>query len=410
MAKQRKPAGGGNDGSSELVVFVGVGLVLFMLWYVFHERIASALLALRIAESWVIGFFTPALEEERAWMKFVPRSTVTAGQMVDVSSQVGSYIRWVTVPVMLALGVWLYRKSPTERFRKTYTVVTLPQAVGDEYPWMRISLTNDFANMDQDKGNWAIAKTERQFARIHKLRNASGAIDRERAEAVFVRQLGSVFLGISAMQPHARALFALFAARTNRDFKAADQLLMQLANSFADGAPDYTGVDELIEKYKRTASVVASFEQHAYERTILMTLLERCRGGEGGKDYLPPNWFLWLKGIDRDLWYALADVGRRTPHVESAGVFAHWLTEKSRQKKLEVPYVRHAVDGLIAEMAKFLNDDDSFDGIFEGDDLMDQQAVPAAGSIPSPAEADKAFASGQGKRLARPTGYLALYD
>lgn len=403
MAKKNQPASGGDSGGELLLVF-GIGLILFMVWYAYHTKIATLLLSIRMGQSWVISWFTNSLTEDRAWMKYVPRSAVTFDDMVSISTKVGSYIRWVTVPILIGLGIFLFRKSPTERFRRTYTDKTLPLAVASLYPWMRISITNDFSKMDQQKGPWAIALTERQFTRKHKLRNENGEIDRDRSAAVFIKQVGNIYMGVSSMKPHMRALYALFISRANRDFKAGDKLLLQLANSYADGKPNFDGVDALIEKYKDSKIVKKITTHHAYERTLLMSLLERSRGGENGKEYLPPNWFLWLKGVDRNLWYSLADVGRRTPHVESAGVFCHWLTEKSRQKKLEVPNVKNAIDGLVGEMKKYLNDDDDHEGLVDNgdDDLMDFEEMPVFKAIPSPAEADKAFKEGRGKSLQQP--------
>lgn len=401
MAKKHQPAGGGDSGGELMIVF-GLGLMLFMLWYAYHTKIAGLVLSIRMGESWIISFFTDKLTEDRAFMKYVPRSAVTLDDMVTLSTRVGSYTRWVTTPILLGLGVYLFRMSPTERFRKTYTDKTLPLAVASLYPWMRISITNDFSKMDQTKGPWAIALTERQFTRKHKLRNESGEIDRDRAASVFIKQLGNMHMGVSSMKPHMRALFALFAVRANRDFVTADKLLIQLANSHADGKPNYENVDALIEKYKDSKSVKLVTAHHAYERTLLMSLLERSRGGENGKDYLPPNWFLWLKGVDRNLWYALSDVGRRTPHVESAGVFAHWLTEKARKEKLELPNVRNAIDGLIGEMKKYLNDDEDHDGLLDTDELMEFEEMPILAAIPSPEQAEVAFKQGRGASLQKP--------
>lgn len=399
MAKKQHPAGGDPNSGGEGFVFFGVLLIGFMLWMAYHTRIATLVLGIRGLEAWVISLFTFQLEEVRAWMKYVRRDTVTAGQLLDVSAQVGSYIRWVTVPVLLGLGVWLFRRSPTERFRTTYTDKTLPRAVGHLYPWMLISLKNDFSKMDPDKGPWAFSLTERQFARKHKLRDERGEIDRDRAAAVFVKQIGSLWLGYDALKPHAKALFALFVTRINKDFAAGDKLLLQLATSAAQDKMDYTGVDELARKYIDTKPVKKLIAQHAYERTLLMSLLDRARGGETGKDLLPPNWFLWLKGVDRALWYALADVGRKTPHVECAGVFCHWQTEKARKAKLEIPWVRNAVTGLIGEMAKFINDDDAQEGIAEDDELLEPEALPPAPAIPTPEQAEMAFKQGHGHLL-----------
>ena len=61
--------------------------------------------------------------------------------------------------------------------------------------------------------------------------------------------------------------------------------------------------------------------------------------------------FLWLKTIDRDLWYALNGAGRRQFHVESAGVFAHYHKQleamKTSGETLTEPKIADAVNGLL---------------------------------------------------------------
>ncbi len=44
--------------------------------------------------------------------------------------------------------------------------------------------------------------------------------------------------------------------------------------------------------------------------------------------------FLWLKPIDRRLWYMLNTVGRQTPFAEVAGPYAHWLAEREMGKRI----------------------------------------------------------------------------
>jgi len=56
--------------------------------------------------------------------------------------------------------------------------------------------------------------------------------------------------------------------------------------------------------------------------------------------------FLWLKPMDRKLWYTLNCVGRQTPFAEVAGIFAHWLAEKEVNRKLFVPTVEKATNAL----------------------------------------------------------------
>jgi len=52
-------------------------------------------------------------------------------------------------------------------------------------------------------------------------------------------------------------------------------------------------------------------------------MLEKARSN----GVLPPNWFRWLKTVDRVTWYALNDLGLDVASVEAAGIRAHWLAE-----------------------------------------------------------------------------------
>ena len=56
--------------------------------------------------------------------------------------------------------------------------------------------------------------------------------------------------------------------------------------------------------------------------------------------------FLWLKPLDRRLWYTLNTVGRQTPFIEVAGIFAHWIAEKEAQRRLRVPMVEEATNAV----------------------------------------------------------------
>jgi intracellular multiplication protein IcmP len=393
MAKKGGPPAQGGE-NNELMIFVSVVLVGIIAWWALSPKVAAVVLGIRLAETWLFSLFTGHFDELRAWMKVIDRRVVTFSDLYQVSDRVGSWTRWLTTPVLIYLGYKLMRSSPTDRFKRRFTETTLPIEEADLYPWIKISTKIDFSSLDTDKGPWAMAQTERQFARIHRLKNERGEYDRERAEMVFVKQIGPPWLGYKRLKPHARALFAMFLARMERDYKSSDKLLLQLAHSAATGKLDYSGVDELVAKHEKSRRLKKLLKQHAYERTLLMSMLEMARGGEAGKDYLPPNWFLWCKGVERELWYPLHDVGRRAPHVESAGAFAHWLTEKAIGKRQDVPFVRTAVDGLQSELAKYTDEEDE-DGIDLDEEARDIPPPPPPEKIPTPQEADEMFRRSQ---------------
>jgi len=217
----------------------------------------------------------------------------------------------------------------------------------------------DLVKMDIDQGPWAMAMTPVQFCRKHKLleefrrgrqegvsrRDADRVevnLKRGEANKVFALQLGPKWEGYSRLPPYAKALFAAFVARVNADSKAAATILLQLNRSSVSRKLDLTGVDALYKKHENTKLVQKILNSHAYVLTMMAAMLTAARldGVQATAD------FLWLKPLDRRLWYVLNTMGRQTPFVESAAAYSHWLAERDAGRKLVIPMVEGATNAL----------------------------------------------------------------
>lgn len=108
------------------------------------------------------------------------------------------------------------------------------------------------------------------------------------------------------------------------------------------GKLDFTGVSEAAMKYANDKAVQKVIGKHAYVLTVMASLLELARND----GVFATSDFLWLKPVDRRLWYMLNTVGRQTAVPEVAGVYAHWITEHKIQRPLLVPMIDEAVKGL----------------------------------------------------------------
>jgi intracellular multiplication protein IcmP len=64
--------------------------------------------------------------------------------------------------------------------------------------------------------------------------------------------------------------------------------------------------------------------------------------------------FIWLKPLDRKLWFMLNCVGRQTPFCEVAGPVAHFKIEKRLRRPLKVPMIDEAVNALEAALAEII--------------------------------------------------------
>ena len=112
--------------------------------------------------------------------------------------------------------------------------------------------------------------------------------------------------------------------------------------SAAKGRLDISLVPAVLNKHINTELVQEIVQNHAYVMTVMASLLEAARqdGVMASAD------FLWLKPIDRRLWYVLNNIGRQTSFVEVSGVMAHWQVEKSLGRKCLMPMVEEAVKAL----------------------------------------------------------------
>ncbi|EKE24676.1 MAG: IcmP [uncultured bacterium] len=148
--------------------------------------------------------------------------------------------------------------------------------------------------------------------------------------------------GTQYLQPHIKGLFAAFAARLNADSVSAAKLIKQFNLSCRLKNIDMRHVDEILKKYENTKLVQRITQKHAYVYTVMASMLEGARedGVQASAD------FLWLKPVDRRLWYVLNNVGRQTAFVEIAGAFAHWKAEKEAGIKLLTPMVEEATKAL----------------------------------------------------------------
>ncbi len=128
----------------------------------------------------------------------------------------------------------------------------------------------------------------------------------------------------------------------NRDRSAADMIIKGVNKSFARGKPDYSIAFSTLRKYQNAELTQEIIHHHAYLLTVMASLLEGARDD----GVVPTSEFLWLKVVDRRLWYMLNCVGRQTPFAEVGGPFSHWKAEKSLKRRSLVPMVDEAIKAL----------------------------------------------------------------
>lgn len=143
-----------------------------------------------------------------------------------------------------------------------------------------------------------------------------------------------------------------------KDYAKARDQLNNSARGAAHGFCNLTVAQWLYDKYRNNPMAKKLFAIHHWEYTYLYELLVQAkRQGKCG------HWeFIWLKPMNRILFYTQNTVGRLTPHTESAATFAQYIYERRVAKKGRLPlfqlptggyahmiYVDKAVKGLSIE-------------------------------------------------------------
>lgn len=300
---------------------------------------------------------------------------IDSGEMMNLDNfsammqQTGYYVRWLFLPVMVGLAAFAFIRSPRERYSRSHTMQTL--AIQESAVWPEISpvagLQERLVKEDPTKGEWASAMTEREFVKKYQLLSDGGkgsvpSVNRDKARQVFASMLGARWTGTKALPKHTKGIFAALAMRIGGDAAGATEKFRLMASTFASGGKDGVDVgwaDAEIAKHIKHPVIQKCLEKHAYVYTVMATMLQLAKTG----GVLASPMFIWVKTVDRQLWYTLNNVGRYAFHVDCAGIMAHWLFEKTIGIAIPTPMVDKAVDGLDQALKEY-KEDDSFERMF----------------------------------------------
>lgn len=357
MAQQAQQQGS-DSGMAPVWIMVLLFISGFLIWKTGHQYIVMFVFQINILQAKLVNLFlhNEQLNNLIYLMQTVDPNAVDWEQLMDTSRAVGDFMRYHVVLALVVMAIVLYQSNIKLKFRKAHDMKSLRAQEQFNWPAIMPIVKEDLVNQDVNTGPWAMALTPMEFARKYKLlkkddvlldnpvpgMEMTAGIRRGDAKRVFTLQLGPYWDGFEHCSPQAYALAGIFMARLNRDRDAANKILSVLDRTFVEGKPDFTVARAVVEKYKNTELVQEIVAKHAYTLTVLASLLESAR--QDG--VVPSSEFLWLKPVDRRLWYMLNCVGRQTPYAEVAGPFAHWRAEKEMGRRSLVPMIDEAIKAL----------------------------------------------------------------
>lgn len=329
---------------STLLVIGAVFIGGFIVTKYFGNDIMAAFLQLRMwmVKGYLYIFNTNGLQMAHDLMDIYTPKEWTYAQFVQVSGDLRIYLCVPFVLIFLAYGYKVHKKNPFKKHARILTRTSLCESEVAIWPWIAPVIKLNIIEQPLDEGEWAMSDIVLKFCRRYSLLTEKNTLQKIKARKAFISQLGILWTGIDSLKPHQKALLACFLAQLNLQRKEALRGLEILSRSIATGNIDYSFVDGFIKKYAYTEISEKYMSQNAYVYNVIATVYKQAK--KEGK--LPPSFFVWLKVVDRPLFYTLQCVERRLPFCEAAGIFCHGLAEEVVGKKCIVPYVDKAVDGL----------------------------------------------------------------
>jgi hypothetical protein len=82
--------------------------------------------------------------------------------------------------------------------------------------------------------------------------------------------------------------------------------------------------------------------KHSYKKTVYFALLDRA----WVYGILASSELLWVKKVDRDLWYIMSQQGRSSAFVEVCGAWSHYLAEREFGFRTLMPQISEGLRGL----------------------------------------------------------------
>ena len=357
--------GGGGDqrqhpleGHDDIIILFLILIGLCVIWWLAHTYISAAYLWLKQAQLGLLGLVTPAFRQDVALLAAIPPERVHFQLLLRIGWEYKWIIWTLTIPLQVAMIVALVRR---QQYRTRHQLISLAEDVKGEWPNIIPVLGKDLIKQPIDHGPYAGGQSPLEFARAQGLLlpvpgsgqdKDSPVIDRAKATEVFIAQLGSRFKAMSQFAWHERALIAVFFSYIG--YQREDGVTLLRALNFLNPAKPSDcrtlakNINASIKAGLTDANVQRVLATHAYCSTLMYGLLQAARERSG---VLATAEFLWLKPMDRPLWYILNNVGRQVAWAEAAGVYSHYLREQACKKALPAPSVEAAVTGLSLELS-----------------------------------------------------------
>jgi intracellular multiplication protein IcmP len=370
--------GGEDDGAwMAFLILAFIAIICYVIWYLFKYQLIQFVLWVREGELLILsailgpdhlmdipGYDTPkSLKDVMTLTKLDPKD-VTLEFMRVMTYVTMYYWKWPLAAIMSAILMWCIFKGPTSLYRRNLGLEGLIYEQSKTFrsitPFVqfnpgKLQFRAPGSPVPAQLPLFAEALSPEEWIAYNRIPMPDGQLDEVATEKAFSKQLTGLWKGANKQKDYIKILLASFCLKANRKRGEADDMLGRLASCWSQEKGLQISKDRaLLKEAKRILNNKKMSEKfhkhinkHAYITTACIAGLQLARN-EGG--VLAPAQFVWLRGYDRNLWYALNNLGRQAFHMEALGAMSHYRAEKLVERPIPRANMRDAVNAINALM------------------------------------------------------------
>jgi intracellular multiplication protein IcmP len=355
-----------------------LGLIIFVVWHFFHHQLTGFVRWIRWAELWIdkvipgVGDNYSVSNDDNIPIMTVGqwRSWLRTAQVQQIDPLFVKTVTLLAVPPMRILFLIVYALMALyviffgygTQYRRRMGLEGLMHEQARSFPAILPFMKFDPRKQPPRAPGmpvpsqlplFAEALSPEEWVAYHEIPYVGGKLDQAKTWQALTLQLGKRWQGADKLPFHAQGLYAACCLKAARKRKDCETLLNDLAKSwsaeggFKPSAKLKTRVRTVLKDPKLGGAMQKATDQHAWETTAMLRALQRARQ-EGG--VLAPAEFLWLRGIDRTLWYPMNNLGRKSFHAEAAGAMVHFTNEVIANQRIPTP----RFDDVLKALEEFL--------------------------------------------------------
>lgn len=357
-----------------ILTVIVAGLIFgisYVIWKTFRVELTEVLRWIRVGELYIANLLAPdnyyvrdAMGNRNTipqWIKWLPTY-----KAADISNESIKTMTHLAVPPLKMLFVvliglmtmWTIFFGPGTHYKRRMRLEELMREQARSFPAIQPFLKFDPRKLPFRAPGQPVpaqlplfseALSPEEWLAYNEISLVGGQLDANRAWDALTKQLGKRWQGPLKMPLHSQALYAVCALKHARKRKDSEMLLNALSTSWTpEGGLKLSGkikkqIRDAIKNPKIGGAIEKYADKHAYETTALLRCLTRARQ-EGG--VLAPAEFLWLRGHDRNLWYPMNNLGRKSYHAEAAGAMVHYTNELIADQKIPTPRFEEVIRGI----------------------------------------------------------------